>query len=472
MKKLSCLIALASVGTTVSYANAQDYSAQIDALQNELLKIKQEMSKGGDNKAYFKKGKGLSVISADGKYSFQIKGRAMYDISHIGGFDDSSVSQDTDNKIDSFGAEFRRLRFSLKVGLGDGWSLAFQPDFAETIADDTGEGGKGVDVKDAFIKKKIKGFGSLMFGNAKSAGGYWENTSSNSILMMERPMYNEFANLAHRPGIHYDNGGAFFPKGVHVRALLIGYGNEGSWRFEQEDGDGGEVSWNHSIATHYTGKGLFDQIIGGKDTWLLGASWQLERPINDNARGVSFRQNGVHTLGEKIVDSTISNISSYHYGGPQFQYSNGPFYFATEYYWITGERRDGYETYDDYSAEGGSIYSQYFFNGNATVKINSKKGKIGGVKCKSTYGCTAVKFMLESIDARDSELNGANGTHGKAIHVGVNHYFNSNVRLMIDATRGVYLGGHDDFYGGRSDAVQATSRHTMTSIQARMHIKF
>ena len=73
MKKLSCLIALASVGATVSYANAQDYSAQIDALQNELLKIKQEMSKGGDNKAYFKKGKGLSVISADGKYSFQIK---------------------------------------------------------------------------------------------------------------------------------------------------------------------------------------------------------------------------------------------------------------------------------------------------------------------------------------------------------------------------------------------------------------
>ena len=57
MKKLSCLIALASVGATVSYANAQDYSAQIDALQNELLKIKQEMSKGGDNKAYFKKGK-------------------------------------------------------------------------------------------------------------------------------------------------------------------------------------------------------------------------------------------------------------------------------------------------------------------------------------------------------------------------------------------------------------------------------
>ena len=49
-------------------------------------------------------------------------------------------------------------------------------------------------------------------------------------------MYNEFANLAHRAGLHYDNGGALFPKGFHVRALLIGYGNEGAWRLEQEDG--------------------------------------------------------------------------------------------------------------------------------------------------------------------------------------------------------------------------------------------
>ena len=40
---------------------------------------------------------------------------------------------------------------------------------------------------------------------------------------------------------------------------------------------------------------------------------------------------------------------------------------------------------------------------------------------------------------------------------------------MIDATRGVYLGGHNDFY---SDANRADRRHTMTSIQARLHAKF
>ena len=65
----------------------------------------------------------------------------MYDISHIDGMtNDSSVGHA--NKFDSFGAEFRRLRFSIKVGLGDGWSLAFQPDFAETISDDSNTNGK------------------------------------------------------------------------------------------------------------------------------------------------------------------------------------------------------------------------------------------------------------------------------------------------------------------------------------------
>ena len=63
---------------------AQNYDKQIDALQNELLKMKQEMNNGSDkSKAYFKKGKGLSIKSNDGKYSFQIKGRLMYDIAQL-----------------------------------------------------------------------------------------------------------------------------------------------------------------------------------------------------------------------------------------------------------------------------------------------------------------------------------------------------------------------------------------------------
>ena len=461
MNKYYAGLILGGVLVFSEQTQAQDYSAQIDALQNEVLKLKEKMNKNdGKSKAYFNKGKGLSIKSNDGKYSFQIKGRAMYDISQYGGFHEGDGVGEGD-KFDGFGAEFRRLRFSFKLKVGDGWSFAFQPDFAETVGDDSGgeaAGTKGVDVKDAFIGKKIKGIGNFMFGNVKSAGGMYENTSSNSLLMMERPMYNEFANLAHRAGIHYDSSGAF-GKNLHLRVSMT-YGNEGAWRQEQENGDGTETSFNHSFAAHYTGN------LGKKHQYLIGGSYTIERPLNDNARSVSFRQQGVHTLGEKIVDTTISNISSYSYGGPQAIYTNGPWFASAEYFFINGNRVDGYETYDDYSARGGSLYAQYFFNGDANVKISSKKGKIGGVKCKSPTGCTAFKVMAESIDARDSELNGTAGTHAKAFHVGLNHYFNSNVRLMIDAARGVYIGGHSDF------VQRETQRHVATSAQARLHLKF
>ena len=59
MNKYYAGLAVMATGAFIGTASAQDYGAQIDALQNEVLKMKQEMSKGsGDSKAYFKKGKG------------------------------------------------------------------------------------------------------------------------------------------------------------------------------------------------------------------------------------------------------------------------------------------------------------------------------------------------------------------------------------------------------------------------------
>ena len=64
MNKYYAGLAVMATGAFIGTASAQDYGAQIDALQNEVLKMKQEMSKGsGDSKAYFKKGKGLMIKS-------------------------------------------------------------------------------------------------------------------------------------------------------------------------------------------------------------------------------------------------------------------------------------------------------------------------------------------------------------------------------------------------------------------------
>tara|TARA_E500000331_G_C17235871_1_gene704782 strand:- start:31 stop:1536 length:1506 start_codon:yes stop_codon:yes gene_type:complete len=464
MKRLFISTAIASVMALSTDAKAAgEYDAQIDALQNELLKIKQEM--GSDkSKAYFKKGKGLSIKSTDGKYSFQIKGRAMYDMGLI-----------TSNRFgalqgqDSFGSEFRRLRFSIKANVGDGWGIAFQPDFAETVADNVGgssSGPKGVDVKDAIISKKLKGVGKISVGNQKAAAGMWENTSSNSLLFMERPMHNEAMNWGHRTGIGYDTAGAFgkkFP--LHLKTTFF-VGAEGAFRQEMEDAASTSEEWGSTTAVHYITN------LGKKHQAMLGFHYAYMDKAESNTHSLGVRANGLHMSGEKFLDGTISNIDSYTFYGPQAAYSMGPLYVAAEYQRASGNRIDGYTTYDDYEGEGWSVFGHYFITGNANVKLNNKKGNIGGVKCKAAFGCTAVKVMYERVDMKDSELSEGDGY---AIHAGVNHYFNSNVRLMVEFTRGIYFDG-DDMAGSASTTspTNYTNADTasLSSVQARLHLKF
>ena len=484
MKKFYAGLAVIGTSAFFSGANAQDYDAQIDALQNELLKIKQEMGKSS-SKAYFKKGKGLSIKSSDGKYEFAIKGRAMFDMAALLGGNslaDYSTTGATgcDNcsradDIGTFGQEFRRLRFSIKVKIGDGWALAFQPDFAETVSDNSNTGGKGVDVKDAYISKAFKGFGKLYFGNAKSAGGMWENTSSNSILFMERPMYNEAANLAHRAGLHYDSSGAMGP--FHLRVALTA-GAEGAWRQENEDSDSVEDRYNVSGAAHYTWSKMNDYwgglSLGKNHKLMVGASWSYENLSDAGTRDIEARAQGVHTLGEKIQDGALANVNDYTYGGPQFAYTNGPLFVAGEWFYVTADRHETTisaartdKAYGDYQASGGSAFAHYFLTGNTSVPLSAKKGKIGGVKCKGKFGCTAVKVMYEQWNGAHSELSEV-GTDAKVMHFGINHYFNSNVRLMIDAARGLYINGT----GLNSDDLGSNHEGNLTSVQARLHFKW
>ena len=109
MKGLNYGIAVMTFGAMASSVIAQDYGTQIDALQNELLKMKQEMN-SEKNKAYFVKGKGLSIKSIDGKYKFAIKGRIMYDVGGVLDYENTAADgTTTELQEHGLGTEFRRL---------------------------------------------------------------------------------------------------------------------------------------------------------------------------------------------------------------------------------------------------------------------------------------------------------------------------------------------------------------------------
>ena len=463
MNKLKLPLAVLAVSAMTSQAHAQDYDAQIDALQNELLKIKQDMS-GGKDKAYFNKGKGLRVKSSDGKYSFQIKGRLMYDIAGLADYETASGNVAQDN---GFGSEFRRLRFTLKGDIGDGWGFAFQPDFADG-SDDASD--RTVVFKDALIYKKIKGFGTITVGNQKAAAGLYENTSSNNLIFMERPMHNEMFNLGHRTGIGYDTKGAF-GKQFHLKATFFS-GLESAIEQNLSDGQDGNESYGFSTAGHFNIKSK--NFFGGKMSTILGihyAHYDVSN-LNGTLDTNSARAQGIHTLIDKPIDlGNLSNLDSYNFWGPQISFIWNQLLIQTEYQegWYEFTKASGsgtaYQKADDFDMRGGSISAAYAFSGK--LKHSGKKGALSGLKCKKH--CTMVKYQYEFIDAIDDPADSGSaqysanaGGTGEAHTFGINHYFKSDVRLMLEYSDGDY--GRDNSQSGASSEMQA--------FQARLHLKY
>ena len=480
MKKILTGISILGISPLITTANAQDYSAQIDTLQNELLKIKQEM-KAEKSKAYFLKGKGLSIKSSDGKYKFELKGRIMYDVGGVLDYENTAANGTTSELQEhGFGSEFRRLRFSIKGEVGDGWGFAFQPDFADGN-DDTSD--RTVSIKDALIYKKIKGFGKLTLGNQKVAAGLYENTSSNNLIFMERPMHNETMNFGHRAGFGYDTSGAFGDK-FHLKANIF-HGHEGAIEQNISDGNDGSSAINESlgfsVATHYQVINNKNQNFFGKGTSALvgfhygyfdlsnidtdddGSSFFAQGRYNTN----SSRANGLHTLMDKPVDlGDEFNLKNHHFFGPQISIIYGQLFTQGEYQvgnYKYSAPNTGANAEEDFDFHGGSISVAYALSGK--FKHSGKKGALGGLKCKSH--CFMPKYQYEFIDMTDHDTNtngtgSRNGGSGQVHTFGFNHYFNSNVRLMTEYAYGDYA----------SDNSNGMRESNISTLQARLHLKY
>ena len=481
MKRLNYGIVVMAFGTMASSVIAQDYGTQIDALQNELLKMKQEMN-SEKNKAYFVKGKGLSIKSIDGKYKFAIKGRIMYDVGGVLDYENTAADgTTTELQEHGLGTEFRRLRFLIKGEVGDGWGFAFQPDFADG-SDDTSD--RTVGLRDALIYKKIKGFGKITVGNQKVAAGLYENTSSNNLIFMERSMHNETMNFGHRAGFGYDTSGAFGDR-FHLKATIF-HGHEAAIEQNISDGNDGSSAINESlgfgVASQYQVlkdkkyQSLFGQGLSGLlgfhygyfdlsniDTDDDGTSFFAQGRYNAN----SSRANGLHTLMDKPIDlGDENNLKNHHFFGPQFSLIVGQLFAQGEYQlgqYGYSAPNTGAEAEEDFDFHGGSISVAYALSGK--FKHSGKKGALSGLKCKSQ--CFMPKYQYEFIDMTDHDTNASgtgsrNGGSGQVHTFGFNHYFNSNVRLMAEYAYGDYA----------SDNSNGMRESTIQTLQARLHLKY
>ena len=435
---------------------SQDNSSEIELLKEKIKKIETDLANNKNDKAYFEKGRGLQIKSSDGKYSFQIKGRIMYDIATVLDYettDTNGTQLTSDVHHGGLGSDFRRVRFSISGNIGDGWGFNITPDLS-----DGGDDSESRDLtfKDLFISKAFKGLGTVFIGNHKAAGGLHESTSSNN-LMFQRPHHNEMMNFGHRTGIHYDSSGAFSDR-FHFRTSLF-HGSE--MAFDQRISEDGHETFGFSVTSKY--EFYKDELKNASA--FIGVNYSFLDLSNfvGTYGGDSARANYIHMFNDRAVDDdSMSDTNTFKFFGPQLSVIYGQFFAQAEYQYGEYEystRVDG-QTEEDFNGHGGSLGIAYALSGK--FKHDMSRGGLSSFICEKH--CFIPKYQYEAIDFLDyGSLTADRGGGAGQLHTfGFNHYFNSNVRLMAHYVYGDYS----------SDDSQSLDESKIQTLHARLHLKF
>ena len=162
-----------------------DTAAQLDKITTGSPKID---TKGG-----------VKVTSADGKFEASIGGRIHFD----------TYAFDRDIASTTGTTEFRRARLTLG-GKAYGWEYKLEQDF--------GAGTNLDGLRDAYIAKSALG-GKFTIGHFKPYRAMEELTSSNELLMMERPFASAtglFSGRQFQQGVGYLRAGENYTAGAAV----------------------------------------------------------------------------------------------------------------------------------------------------------------------------------------------------------------------------------------------------------------
>src|SRR5690606_10835995 len=155
---------------------------------------------------------GIKLTSADRKFEASLGGRIHFD----------AYAFDRDLAATTGTSEFRRARLTLS-GKALGWDYKLEQDFAA---------GSNLDgLRDAWIATSLGG-GKLTIGHFKPYRSMEELTSSNEILMMERPFASAtglFSGRQFQQGVGYQRAGDNYTAGFTVFNLrgASGARNEG-----------------------------------------------------------------------------------------------------------------------------------------------------------------------------------------------------------------------------------------------------
>ena len=333
---------------------------------------------------------GIKVTSADKKFEAQIGGRIHFD----------AYAFDRDIASATGTTEFRRARLTLQ-GKAYGWDYKVEQDFAA---------GTNLDgLRDAYIAKSALG-GKFTIGHFKPYRSMEELTSSNEILMMERPFASAtglFSGRQFQQGVGYLRSGGNYTAGFSAFNLR-----------------GASGTRNEGVG--YAGRVTFAPINTADSTLHFGA-WASNENNNLGSADLSAVANYAGRRGPSQTIATVTGASRNEVTAYAVEAAGsfGPVFFQGEYANATFGQPIG----ADQDVTTWYLQGSWHLNGGHKP-YKPATGVFGSapVTDKGLWELTARYDSIENKDIANREAT--------SWILGVNYYVNPNLRFMFNYTQG------------------------------------
>ena len=336
---------------------------------------------------------GIKLTSGDGNFEASLGGRIHFD----------AYAFDQDIAPTTGTTEFRRARLTLS-GKAYGWDYKMEQDFAA---------GTNLDgIRDMYIARNMLG-GKLTIGHFKPYRSMEELTSSNEILMMERPSTSAtgiYSGRQFQQGVGYLRAGGSYTVGVSAFNLR-------SAPTARTEGVG------------VSGRATWAPLNDGTRTLHLGASYSHEN-LNKGTPSFSAVSSYAGRRGPLLAVATTnaaagandSRVDTY---GLEAAYANGPLYLQSE----LARARYGQAAGGAHDVLAWYVQGGWMLNGGARG-YKGATGVFGAPKVGEAglWELTARYDVMENADIADMRTSMA--------ILGLNYYVNPNMRVMLNWTMG------------------------------------
>ena len=327
------------------------------------------------------KDEGIKIKQDDAE--FQFKARIMWDYDS---FDE--IHNDGKSGSDS---ELRHTRLTFKSKLNKALQGKLQIDFDQ----DDDESIK-IDIGDVYIRYTNWNYLDITVGKAKEPFGLERVSSSKYITTIERSL----ATSAFTPSRNIGMG-------------LSGNTDQMTWAVGLYEVDEENKDHNHYAITGrltYTPwykNGLLHLGIAGSMRDFGGEKYKIKERAE------------IHTA-DKIVKSAKIFADKVNLFGLETAWIKGQFSLQAEYMMaiINTETEDA-------NYAGYYLQSSYFLTGESR---SYKKGRFGKIKPHNKSGANELLARYSVLDARDND----SGVEATNITLGINHYMNKQVRVMVN----------------------------------------